>query len=54
MAKTRPPCPPEFRERMIELVRAGKSAESLGREYAQPAEPWLWQPDLLPDGELPI
>ena len=33
MAKTRPPYPPEFRRRMVELVRAGRNPEELGREF---------------------
>jgi transposase len=33
MPRTRPPYPPEFRERLVELVRAGRSPESLGKEF---------------------
>ncbi len=29
MGKTRPPYPPEFRRRMVELVRSGRSPEQL-------------------------
>ena len=28
-----PPCPAEFRRRMIERVRSGRSAESLATEF---------------------
>jgi transposase len=31
MSKTRPPYAPEFRQQMVELVRAGRSAEELAR-----------------------
>lgn len=33
MPKTRPPYDPEFRQRMIELHRAGRSAKSLAAEF---------------------
>ncbi len=33
MPKTRNPCPAEFREQMVALVRTGHSVESLAREY---------------------
>ena len=33
MPKSRPPYPPEFRRRMVELVRAGRTPEDLGREF---------------------
>ena len=33
MPKSRPPHPPELRRRMVELVRSGRSPESLGEEY---------------------
>jgi transposase len=38
MAKTRPPYPPEFRCRMVELVRAGRSPEELAREFEPTAQ----------------
>lgn len=44
MAKTRRPYPPEFRRRMVELVRAGRSPEELAREFeptAQSIRNWL-------------
>lgn len=48
MGRTRPPYPPEFRERMIELVRSGRSPESLSGEFeptAQTIRNWLAQAD---------
>lgn len=33
MPRTRPPYPHEFRERLVELVRAGRSPESLEQEF---------------------
>lgn len=48
MPRTRRPYPVEFRQRMIELVRAGRSAESLAREF-EPSAPsirnWIRQAD---------
>ena len=38
MGKTRKPYPPEFRQQMIELVRAGRTPESLAREFEPTAE----------------
>ena len=46
MPKTRPPYPPEFRRRMVELVRAGRSPEELAREFepsAQAIRTWIQQ-----------
>jgi transposase len=37
MPRTRPPYPPEFREQIIALVRAGRAPEELAREY-EPTE----------------
>lgn len=48
MPRTRRPYPLEFRQRMIELVRAGRSPESLGREFeptAQSIRNWVTQAD---------
>ena len=48
MAKRRSPYPPEFRQQMVELVRAGRSPESLGREFepsAQAIRNWVAQAD---------
>jgi transposase len=49
MPKSRPPYPPEFRRQMVELVRAGRTAEELGREFEPSAESirnWVRQADL--------
>ena len=49
MPKSRPPYAPEFRQQMIDLVRAGRNAESLSREFepsAQTIHNWVRQADL--------
>ena len=49
MAKTRPPYPPEFRRRIVELVRAGRTPEELSREFeptAQSIRNWVGQAGL--------
>ncbi len=48
MPRTRRPYPAEFRHRMVDLVRAGRSPESLAREFeptAQTIRNWLGQAD---------
>jgi transposase len=48
MPKSRRPYPPEYRERMIELVRSGRSPESLAKEFepsAQCIRNWVAQTD---------
>jgi transposase len=48
MGKTRKPYPPEFRQQMVELVRAGRSPESLAQEFEPTAESirnWVKQAD---------
>ncbi len=48
MPKSHRPYPPEYRERLIELVRRGRSPESLAREFepsAQCIRNWLRQAD---------
>ncbi len=43
------PYPPEFRRQMVELVRAGRSPEELGREFepsGQTIRNWVRQADL--------
>ncbi len=48
MPKTRPPYPPEFRQQMVELVRAGRNPEELAREFepsAQTIRNWAAQAD---------
>ena len=46
MPKSRPPYPAEFRQQMIELVRSGRTPESLAREFeptAQTIHNWIRQ-----------
>lgn len=38
MGKTRPPYPPEVRQQIIELVRAGRDPASLAREFEPSAQ----------------
>ncbi len=48
MPKTRPPYASEFRRQMVELARAGRSAEELAREFepsAQAIRNWVVQAD---------
>ena len=48
MPKTRKPYPPEFREQMVALVRAGRTPEELSREFeptAQSISNWVAQAD---------
>ena len=48
MPKSRPPYPPEFRQRIIELVRKGRTPESLAEQFeptAQTIRNWLAQAD---------
>ena len=52
MAKTHRPYAPEFRRRMVELVRAGRDPAGLAREFepsAQAIRNWVAQADR-PDG----
>ena len=49
MPKKRPVYPPEYRQRLIELVRSGRSIESLSREFEPSAatiRAWAKQADL--------
>ena len=49
MPRSRPPYAPEFRQQMIDLVRAGRNPESLSREFeptAQTIHNWVRQADL--------
>ena len=49
MSKTRRSYPPEFRRRMVELVRSGRTPEDLGRHFeptAQAIRNWVRQADL--------
>ena len=46
MARKHPPYAPEFRRQMIELVRSGRSPESLAKEFeptAQAIRNWVAQ-----------
>jgi transposase len=48
MPRTRRPYPPEFKEQMIALVRAGRTPEELAREFepsAQSIRNWVVQAD---------
>lgn len=49
MPKTRPPYPQEFREQILALVRKGRSAHELAKEFeptAQTIRNWIKQADL--------
>jgi len=46
--KHRPPYPPEFKRRLVELVRAGRTPESLAEDFeptAQAIRNWVRQAD---------
>jgi transposase len=48
MPRTRPAYPPEYRQQIIDLVRAGRSPEELARGFeptAQTIQNWLKQAD---------
>ncbi len=38
MPTTRPPCAPEFRQQVVDLVRPGRDPLDLGREFGPPAQ----------------
>ncbi len=49
MPKSHPPYPPEYRQRMVELVRAGRSPAELAKEFEpsdQAIRGWVRQADL--------
>ncbi len=49
MPRTRPAYPPEFRQQMVQLVKAGRTAEELSKEFeptAQTIHNWVKQYDL--------
>lgn len=49
MSRSRPPYPPAFRSRILELVRQGRTPESLAEEYeptAQTIRNWVKQAQL--------
>ncbi len=57
MPKSRQPYPPEFKQRIVELVRKGRTPEELGRQFepsAQAIRNWVRQADrdegCRPDG----
>jgi transposase len=48
MPRSRKPYPPEFRQQVVELVRAGRTPEELSREFeptAQSISNWVAQAD---------
>jgi transposase len=48
MPRTHPPYPPEYRQQIVELVRAGRRPEDLAREFGptvQTIQNWLKQAD---------
>lgn len=48
MPKGKPPYPPEFRRQLVEMVRAGRTAEELAREFepsSQAIRNWVRQAD---------
>lgn len=48
MPKSRPPYPPEFRQQLVELVRAGRTPEEFAKEFEPSAESirnWVKQAD---------
>jgi len=52
MPKSKPPYPPEFRRRLIDLVRAGQTPEELGKKFectAQSIRNWVRQAELDED-----
>ena len=49
MAEGRKTYPPEYRKQLVEMCRAGRTAESLGRDFepsAQTIRNWVVQADL--------
>jgi len=49
MPRTRPPYSPEYRQQIIDLVRAGRNPEELAREFeptGQTISNWVKQADL--------
>ena len=49
MPRTRQPYPPEFRQQMVQLVKAGRTPEELSREFeptAQTIHNWVKRSDL--------
>src|SRR5687768_16837953 len=54
MPRTRPPHPPEFREQLVALHRAGRTVEELAREF-EPSEQTIrtWVAQCVPAGAAP-
>jgi len=55
MPKSHPPYPPEFKRRLVELVRAGRNPEELAEKFeptAQSIRNWVRQADR-DDGRRP-
>jgi transposase len=51
MPRTRPPYPPEFREQLVALVRAGRTPEELAREFEPSAQTIrTWADQAAADG----
>ncbi len=51
MPRSRPPYPAEFRARMVELVRSGRTPEELSREFEPSAQAiWNWVRQAERDG----
>ena len=49
MPRTRPPYPPEFRQQILELVRAGRTPQELSEEFepsTQTIRNWVKQDEL--------
>ena len=49
MPRPKPSYPPEFRQQLVELVRSGRSPDSLAKEFepsAQSIRTWVKQADL--------
>jgi len=54
MPRTRPPYSPEFRQQIVELVRAGRTPEELAREFepsSQTIRNWVQQSGGLAEGQ---
>ncbi len=51
MPRNRKPYPPEFRQQLVELARAGRTPEELSREYEPTAQSiWNWVRQAERDG----
>ena len=56
MPKTRPPYAPEFRQQMVDLVRAGRDLQDLAREFepsAQAIRNWVADADRRDGRRVP-